>query len=85
MKEYWITNSRFKLIAVILILMWIGIMIFFWMKADEVTKSPCQVCAKKIGEKVTCTIDNGGIIMERTYYPNFTIFNDAPGFDNPLI
>ena len=85
MKEYWITNSRFRLIVIILVLMWIGIIVFFYLKADEVTKDPCQVCAKRLGNRITCIINNGGIIMERTYYPNFNISNSAPEFDNSLI
>lgn len=69
-KEYWITNSRFKLIVGILILFWIGIMVLLYLKADEVTHNPCEVCAKKIGVSVICTATGGNISM--IYNPDMT-------------
>jgi len=68
-KEYWITNSRFKFIAILLVLIWIGFMIFFFMKAEEITNDPCSICAKRMGEEVIC---KAGLtyITEKTYYPN---------------
>ena len=73
-KEYWITNSRFKIILICLMIMWLGIMILFYLKADEVTKDPCSVCAERVGEEVSCTLGTSGKIYEKVYYPNFTIF-----------
>jgi len=82
-KEYWITNSRFKLIVIILVLMWIGIMVFFYLKSDEITKDPCSICSKKMGEEVIC-YTQGSIQLKRTYYLNGSIVNEAPGYINPL-
>lgn len=76
MKEYWITNSRFKLIVVILVIMWLGIMILLFTMGDAVRKNPCQVCAKHQNEEVICTIGNSGYIISRTYYPNGTIVDN---------
>lgn len=59
MKEYWITNDRFKLIVIVLLLMWIGFMAFFYLKAEEITKNPCQVCARQMGTDVSCSLYDG--------------------------
>ena len=56
--------------------MWLGLMGFYYLKADEVTNSPCEVCAKKLGENVMCSTDSGGMIISRTYYPNLS-YSDA--------
>lgn len=76
MKEYWVTNSRWKLIVVIMLLMWLGIMVLLYLKADEVTKNPCQICAKKIGEDILCTYSKGGIVQSIIFYPNYSIEHD---------
>ena len=49
--------------------MWLGIMVLFYLKADEVTKHPCSVCAEKIGKNVICTLGYEQMI----FYPNYTI------------
>jgi len=77
-KEYWITNSRFKLIAVLLILMWLILIIFFYLKADEVTKHPCQICAKQMGVDVNCKIKGSYMNYEQTFYENGTIYTGNP-------
>lgn len=47
-------------------------MLVIYLKADEVTKDPCLICSKRMGENVVCTI--GGIAPEqRVYYPNGSI------------
>ena len=67
-----IDKDRFIIVAIILFLMWCGFMLFLYMKADEITKDPCSICAKRMGEKVRCTIQ-GFTPISRDYYPNFTI------------
>ena len=65
-------------IILILLLMWGTIIGFFYLKADEVTKDPCSICAERMGEKVVCTI--GGIIpISKLYYPNGTIIKTEDG------
>ena len=44
-------------------------MAIVYAKADEISKSPCSICAEKMGENVYCRVGN----LERIYYPNFTI------------
>ena len=67
-----IPRDRFLIIAILLFLMWGGFMLFFYMKAEEITKNPCSICAKQIGENIKCTTD-GFRPITRTFYPNFTI------------
>ena len=68
-KKYFITGSRFKFIGIILLIIWIGFMVFLYLKADEITKNPCSICAEKSGENVICTVG----YLQRTYYPNDSI------------
>lgn len=60
-------------IAVILLLMWVGVMGLLYFKADEVTKNPCQICAEKLGEAVWCTASNSGINVI-SFHPNGSIY-----------
>ena len=83
-KEYWITNSRFKYISVLLIIIWIGFMVLFYLKADEVTKDPCSICSKKMGEQVVCTRNTEFVPVSRIYYPNGTIYTEQKGVYHSL-
>lgn len=69
-----IPKDRFIIIAIILVLMWLGVMGFLYLKADEVTKDPCSICAKRLGEDITCMTNDLNPIT-RIYYPNYTIEN----------
>lgn len=67
-------RDRFWIIAGILFLIFVIFMLVVIWKADSLTKNACQLCAEKMGEKVTCTTGGEfGKILERIYYPNFTI------------
>jgi len=72
MKEYWVTNSRFRVILLVLVFIWIGLMTFLYLKANEITHDPCSVCSKKMGEEILCTTQSYQPIT-RTYYPNYSI------------
>jgi len=74
-KEFWITNSRFKYIALLLFLMFLVFMLVIFLKANELTHNPCQLCAEKMGEQVTCYSGT----MQRIYYPNFTVVDSVIG------
>lgn len=56
MKTYWITNSRFKYIGIIILLIWILFIAFLYFKAEEITKDPCNLCAKRLGKDITCNV-----------------------------
>ncbi len=71
--EYFGGEKRFYIILAFLFIMWLGIMVLFYLKSDEVTKDPCSVCAKKLNEDVICTAGSSGQIVQRVFYPNLTI------------
>ena len=80
--EYWITNSRFKFIALLLFLMFLVFMALIFFKADEITKNPCLICAKKLGENISC-VTQSGLPVTRTFTPDYT-FTDKQGIIIPL-
>ncbi|NCC71447.1 hypothetical protein EOM09_07765, partial [bacterium] len=53
-KEFYFTNSRFKFIAGILLLIFLVFMFLIYLKAEEISKNPCKICAEKMGEDVIC-------------------------------
>lgn len=85
-KEY-ITSKKFIIVLVVLILMWSSLMIFYYLKADEITRDPCSICAERMGKNVQCrTIPNeGDISRERIYYLNGTIYNTPLIIDDNLL
>ena len=72
-KEYWITNSRFKYISLILVLMWVLLLIFLYVKAEEVTTNPCKICAKRTGEDFVCSVKGSSIPVEQIFHPNGSV------------
>jgi len=76
-KEFWITNSRLKIIIIALILIWVLFLIFFYMKAEEITNDPCSVCSKRLGKEVTCTT-GGSEPISRVYYTNYSYSDIIP-------
>jgi len=77
-KTYWLDRHRFLAIAIILLIMWGGFMIFYYFKADEITKDPCSICSKYMGEQVVCTSYNSMVPIHRNYYPNGSIITEKP-------
>ncbi len=75
-KEFWITNNRFKYIGLILLIMFLSFMFFLYMKADEITKDPCSICAEYMGEKVVCTTQDNFVPVNRIYHINGSIEED---------
>ena len=71
--NYFGGEKRFYIILITLIIMWLILIIFFYLKADEVTKDPCSICAKRLNENIICSLPSGAKIIQRTYYPNFEI------------
>ena len=74
-KEYWITNSRFKFIAVLLLIIFFTFMTLLYLKADVISKDPCSVCAERFGSEVSCKIVSTNQELSRSYFPNGTIIN----------
>jgi len=63
-------------IIVFLMIIFFVLMGLLYLKADEVTKDPCSICSKRMGEKVTCTIGGGFDTTTIEFYPNGTITQD---------
>ena len=74
-KEFFITNSRFKYIGIILFLMFVVFMTLIYFKADELTHNPCQLCAEKMGESVYCYSGQS----QRTFNPDFSVVDGPIG------
>lgn len=72
MSIQWFEEHRVFSLMIFLLIIWFTLLTFFYLKADEVTKDPCSICAAKMGDKVSCTIQ-GYIPITREYYGNGTI------------
>jgi len=56
---YMLDRHRFLAIAIFLLILFLVLMTLFYLKADEVTKNPCKICADSIGESFVCySLDN---------------------------
>lgn len=75
--EDWYGRHRFAVFALFMLIVWGSIFSLLYLKADEITKNPCQVCAKKMGEKVSCVVGET-YLTKRTFHPNFSIQDDVP-------
>jgi len=78
--EYRISKERLLIIGTVIVIVWLSLLVFWYLKAEEVTKDPCSICAKRMGEKVTCTMQNYNPLIPtpiRSYYPNGTIEDSA--------
>lgn len=71
------TKERLIIIGVVILIVWFSLLIFWYLKADEITKDPCNVCAKRFNKNVTCTL-SGALPVQRTYLPNGTIVDTTP-------
>lgn len=69
---FWLSTKRFVLIGIFLLLIFIGFLVFFYLKADEITKDPCGICAEYLGERVTCRVGET-YFVEKYYLPNGTV------------
>lgn len=58
-----------KVVAVAMVIIWISLLGFFYLKADEITKDPCSICADNYGSPVVCYVHGDSI----TYFPNGSI------------
>jgi len=81
--NYRFSKERLILLAIVLIIVWGSLLTFWYFKADEITRDPCSICAERMGEKVTCRINNYSPLAptpERNYYPNGSTLD----VNNPL-
>lgn len=66
-KEYIKKDYRYILLAICLMLIFFTIIGFLYLKADEITKHPCEVCASSIGKNIICTT-TGFYPITKTFY-----------------
>lgn len=74
----WFERHRLITVGIFLLIIWGSIWVLLYLKADEVTKDPCSVCAKFHGEDVTCSVGKT-YIVKRIYHENGSIYDDIPG------
>ncbi|MEX0594855.1 MAG: hypothetical protein WD512_00010 [Candidatus Paceibacterota bacterium] len=73
----WIEEHRFTSVIIIMLIIWFSLLTFFFIKADEITKDPCSICAASKGDKVFCRIGDV-VVVERIYNPNGSIEEITP-------
>jgi hypothetical protein len=71
-KVWRIDRIKFLIFGIIMVIVWGSIFTLLYLKADEVTKDPCSICAKQMGENIYCTI-SGVYPVTRTYTPDGNI------------
>ena len=67
------SNSRFKFMVVVMLILFFGVMTLLYLKADEVTKDPCSICAERYGEPVVCTLPSANPIYKH-FEPNGDVY-----------
>ncbi len=75
-KKFWISDSRFKFIGLILFLMFLIFMLVIFLVGNAISNDPCQLCAEKMGTEITCYSGSG---MQRVYFPDFSIVDSMIG------
>lgn len=77
-KDFYFTNSRFKFIAAVLVFIFLVFMLLFYLKGEEITNDPCSICAKKLGEDVTCFSGFGMNQKQIIYEADFNSLEKKP-------
>jgi len=68
-----VSDKRFWIIAALLMVIFLVFMAFLYLKADEITRDPCSICAEAMLESnVVCTT-SGYQPITRTYFSNGSI------------
>ena len=75
-KQFWVDGHRFLFIALCLLFVFLVLMTFLYLKADEVTRDPCSICAERMGEEITC-YTKGTVPITRTYFPDGGAHDDV--------
>ena len=71
--------KRIVLIAAVLLIVWGSFLWFAISYAHELRSHPCNICAEKVGEEVTCSTFDGNTI--RHYRVNGTVMQEYRGGD----
>lgn len=66
-----IDENPMIMVGIVMLIVWFSLLTFFFIKADEITKDPCNICAERVGENYKCFPE--GLGAEITYYQNGSI------------
>ncbi len=72
-KTFWITDSRFKLIVILLMVLFFTFMAFMFIEGEAIKKNPCNICAEKQGVNVICSLVGSFEPITRTFGVNGSI------------
>ena len=71
----WFEKHKIVTVSIVMLIIWFSLLTFFFLKADEVTKDPCNICAENLGHEVICTV--GTLVpITQIYYENGSISNN---------
>lgn len=71
-------KKRFIVFVIFMIFVWSSLWLLFYLKADEITKDPCRICAEQFDENVLCSVSREGAIpVTRTYHTNGSITDNS--------
>ena len=73
--SHWFNYHRMFTFLIFMLIVWSSLLGFFYMKADEITKDPCSICAEKMCEDVVCTTQTF-IPARKIYYSNGSIIEE---------
>ena len=62
-----VSDKRFWVIAALLMVIFAVFMAFLFIEAEAIKKTPCAICADKMGSDVVCTINNGMQVLTKTF------------------
>jgi len=77
-KTFWITDSRFKLIAILLMIIFFTFMVFMFIEGESIKKNPCNLCAEKQGSDIICSLVGSFEPITRTFHEDGTITDSKP-------
>lgn len=70
--NYWLSNKRFIIIAILLMIIFFTLMGLIYSKGNELSKHPCTLCAESHSATIQCFLPGIRPIRE-SYDPNGTI------------
>ena len=83
-KTDWFGRHKFITVAVVLLIIWGSLLIFFLNYATELRADPCAICSEKMGENILCTVKDTTNPISRTYYVNGSTSQTKPKVINPM-
>lgn len=80
----WIEEHRFVVVLIALLIIWGSFLVFLYFYAYEISTDPCSVCAKRMGDDISCIVgDIFGSI--RVFYENGTVRTSYSTPSKPMV